>query len=258
MELEEFQASRKFAEAKMLALMEHENKPHAALAFPPQSYVEYKKNGRKFFYFGTNIFRGFFEDNLPMATSMFPLNFGNGNAMSVIHAVNKTRPLFIRTKEVIRILQNECFAVIHEDRISSQNESIIRLDLFRKLDKQKHHKRKYEFTGGILHALKHFSINGKPLSTGSETNDILYPLKIVEIIIDSFFIAQDSYYESPTKFVCFYSLNADKDLKFVFYFEPVTEVYFLTTIHKQSKMQTKKDKMKAMANGWTNIPPDQK
>ncbi|MBI3717153.1 MAG: hypothetical protein HY252_00965 [Sphingobacteriales bacterium] len=108
MEWDEYQASRKFAEAKMLALMDHENKPHAAVAFPADSYLEYNKNGRKFFYFGTNIFRGFFEDNLPKAIRMFPLNFSNGNAMSVIHAVNKTRPVFIRDKEVVRILQNEC------------------------------------------------------------------------------------------------------------------------------------------------------
>ncbi|MBI1782088.1 MAG: hypothetical protein HYR66_12080, partial [Sphingobacteriales bacterium] len=100
-----------------------------------------------------------------------------------------------------------------------------------------------------------FSLQGKPLSTGNETNDILHPLKIVEITIDSFFIAQDSYYESATKYMCFHSLDADKDLKFVFYFEPVSEVYFLTTIHKQSKKNTQNDKRIARKKGWANIRP---
>lgn len=165
--------------------MDHENKPHAAVGFPPQSYIEYNKKGRKFFYVGTNIFRGFFEENVSKAASVFPLNFGNDNAMSVIHAINKVRPVFTRTKDVVRILQNECFAVIHEDKQTGGNDHLIRLDLFRRLDRKPHHKRKYDFTGGIMHALKHFSINGTPLSTSRETNDIPYALRIVEILIDS-------------------------------------------------------------------------
>ena len=93
MTYEEFQASRKFTEKKLLALMDHETKPHAPVAWPAQSYLEYNKNGRKFFYFGTNIFRGFFEENIVDAIKLFPANFGNGNAMSVVHAINKVRPL---------------------------------------------------------------------------------------------------------------------------------------------------------------------
>lgn len=252
---EEFQASRKFAEKKLLALMDHETKPHAAVAWPIQSYLQYTKNSRKFFYVGTNIFRGFFEENIVDAITLFPQNFGNGNAMSVVHAINKVRPLYVRTKEVIRLLQTECFAVVHEDRLTAKNDDIIRLDLFRKLNKQPHHKKKYDFTGGIMHALKHFTLNGKPLSTGTDINDISHPLKIVEIIIDTFFIAPDSYYESRNKYVCFYDLDATNDIKFVFYYEDNSGVFFLTTIHKQSKKDTQKDKAKAAAKGWTNIRP---
>ncbi|NCT75062.1 MAG: hypothetical protein GXC78_11060 [Chitinophagaceae bacterium] len=224
---EEFQASRKFTENKLLELMEHEVKPHAAVAWPAQSYLEYNKNSRKFFYFGTNIFRGFFEENIANAIKLFPKNFGNGNAMSVIHAINKVRPLYVRTKEVIRLLKTECFAVVHEDRLTAKNDDIIRLDLFRKLDKQPHHKRKYDFTGGIMHALKHFTLNGNPLSTGTDINDISPPLRIVEIIIDTFFIAPDSYYESKNKYVCFYDLDPVNDIKFVFYYEDNSGVFFL-------------------------------
>lgn len=252
---QEFQASRKFTEKKLLALMDHEAKPHAAVAWPPQSYIEYNRKGRKFFYFGTNIFRGFFEQNLIDAINLFPKNFGNGNAMSVIHAINKTRPLYIRTKDVIRILNTECFAVIHEDRLTAANDDIIRLDLFRKLDRQRHHRRKYDFTGGVMHALKHFTFNGRPLSTGTDINDISHPLKIVEIIIDTFFIAPDSYYESRNKFVCFYDLDSFYDIKFVFFYEDNSGVFFLTTIHKQTKKHTQKDKTKAAAQGWTNVRP---
>lgn len=175
--------------------------------------------------------------------------------MSVIHAINKVRPLYVRTKEVIRLLQTECFAVVHEDRLTAKNDDIIRLDLFRKLNKQPHHKKKYDFTGGIMHALKHFTLNGKPLSTGTDINDITHPLKIVEIIIDTFFIAPDSYYESRNKYVCFYDLGASNDIKFVFYYEDNSGVFFLTTIHKQPKKDTQKDKTKAAANGWTNVRP---
>ena len=53
------------------------------------------------------------------ARDMFPANFGQGNAVSVIHAINQIEPVAGRMKDAIRILQNENFCYIVENNNGS-------------------------------------------------------------------------------------------------------------------------------------------
>ncbi len=169
MEYPDFLAAKQFIKEKAMALMKHEKKNYAKVGFPAQNYTAYNIKGRTFYAVGTDIFRGIINEVLLEAVEQFPLNFGTGNAISVIHALNKVEPLCGRIKDAIRIFQNENFCYVVENDNENIPERILRLDLFRKLNPIKNKRRKYDFTGGLFHALKHFSFQGKPLSTGKRT-----------------------------------------------------------------------------------------
>jgi hypothetical protein len=231
MEYSDFLAAKQFIEEKALALMSHEKKDYAKVGFPPQNYTVYNIKGRTFYSVGTNIFRGILNDVLLEAMQQFPLNFGTGNAISVIHALNKVEPLYGRTKDVIRILQNENFSYVVENVNGKIPDRILRLDLFRQLNPIKHKRRKYDFTGGLFHALKHFSFKGKPLSTGNDKNDLVHPRQIIEHAIKAFFFEPEQFID-PLTYVSHIDLNEKYRLKFIFYHEPNTKVFFIKTIHK--------------------------
>ena len=101
--------------------------------------------------------------------------------------------------------------------------------MFRKLEKKGNI---YEFTGGIFHAFKHFSYNDKNLSTGKDINNINTPEQIIEMAIKAFFFEQREAL-SNREFVSKVELNDKYNLKFVFYYEEQTEVFFIKTIFKE-------------------------
>lgn len=73
-------------------------------------------------------------------------------------------------KKPVGFLQNEQFACIIESKDGEIIDKILRIDLFRKLDVTD--KREKEFTGGIVHCVKHFSIDNINLSTGNDIHNI--------------------------------------------------------------------------------------
>lgn len=228
---EEYRELQNRAENVALKLMKHEGKDYAKFKFPQTNYRKISIDNKDFYYSGTNIFLGIIEIYLIEAVNKFPLNFGNGNAISVLRALNLTRFLSGRLRDAIRIYQNENFIWVYDNVQEKPENKILRIDLFRKLDKVRHVKRKKEFTGGIFHALKHFSFYGKSLSTGKDSNDIKHSEEIIFLIIRAFFLNTDEF-KNENSHVTFIKLNEKYDLKFIFYFEPKTNVYFLKTIYK--------------------------
>lgn len=91
-----------------------------------------------------------------------------------------------------------------------------------------------EFTGGIFHTFKHFSIDNLNLSTGKEIHNIQYPEQILHLAVEAFFIAKGTH-ENPKKLVSRIDLDDKYCLKFVFYLEESTQIYFIKTIHKEQK-----------------------
>lgn len=130
-------------------------------------------------------------------------------------------------------LKNEHFAWIVEVDKGEVKGNVLRLDLFRNLKAVIDSKKgELEFIGGIFHAFKHFSLNGRPLSTHQAKNDLDHPNCIFDIAIRGFFINED---KIVTKNSIKSSIKLDNKyiLELVFYYEEKTDVYFLKTIIKK-------------------------
>ena len=231
MNWEEFQKTRKFIEDKSLALMKHETKGSAKAGFPIDNYARYFLHGRTFYCVKSNVFKAIIEEYLLRAQKQFPEKFGTGNAMDVIEALYNIEPTF-DLERFVDFLQNEQFAYIIESKDGEIVDKILRIDLFRKLD-EKHGGQK-EFTGGIFHSLKHFSIENINLSTGKDINNILYPEQLLHMAAEAFFITEGKH-KDASQLVSFVKLDDIYNLKFVFYLEQHTDVYFIQTIYKEGK-----------------------
>lgn len=231
----EYKKLQERAKIVAVALMRHENKNLAKVTFPFVNYRKVSIQDQDFYYAGTNIFLVIIEEVLIEAMQKFPLNFGNGNAISVLRALNLTRYLSSRLRDAIRIYGNENFIWVYDNLEEGEDNRVLRIDLFRKLDKIPHHKRKKEFTGGIFHALKHFSFYGKPLSTGKEINNLRHSEQIIHLIIQAFYLDSGSFDDKGENYVVYVGLNERYNLKFIFYYEKNTKVYFIKTIFKTKK-----------------------
>ncbi|SFW88106.1 hypothetical protein [Chitinophaga sancti] len=228
---EEFRKTREFIEGKSLALMKHETKDAAKTGFPINNYSKYLINGRTFYCIKSNVFKAIIEDYYFQAHKKFPEKFETGNALDVIDAIYLMEPTF-DLERFIDFLKNEQFAYIIESKDGEIANKILRIDLFRQLDTNK--EGKMEFTGGIFHTFKHFSIDNLNLSTGKDIHNIQYPEQIIHLAAEAFFIAEGTH-ENPKKLVSKIDLDDKYRLKFVFYLEENTQVYFIKTIHKEPK-----------------------
>ena len=228
---EEFQRTREFIEKKSLDLMKHETKDAAKVGFPINNYRKYLLQGKTFYCIKSNVFKAIIEEYLAQAQKKYPEKFGTGNAIDVIEAIYNLEPTFDLNR-FIEFLQNEQFAYIIESKDGEITDKILRIDLFRKLDENE--KGQKEFTGGIFHSFKHFSIDNINLSTGQDIHNIQYPEQLLHLATEAFFIAEGNH-ENPKKLVSFVSMDDNYNLKFVFYLEENTQVYFIKTIHKVAK-----------------------
>lgn len=222
----EYQLVRQFIEEKSLHLMKHESKPFAKIGFSKENYTSITKGARTFYLVKTNAFTEVLEKNLLLAVTKHPEKFGTGNAWNVIEAIYSVGPMFDldNFSEYLRVEQ---FCYVIEKNSSGFKDSILRIDLFRLF---KNNKR--EFVGGIFHACKHFSYNGINLGYGKDINDIKRIEEITEIVIKGYF---DSASIPNEEFVAMVPLSNTHELKFAFYYENVTGVHFINTIHKQKK-----------------------
>ncbi|MBN9483651.1 MAG: hypothetical protein BGO70_14305 [Bacteroidetes bacterium 43-93] len=229
-----FSAIRKYLEQKADDIRDHEGRNWAVMGVPIQNYREIIIGDRTFYIAGTNIFWGILEDVLHKANATFPLNFGSGNAVSVLHAVIRTRPIFgyTKTKDLIRRLSNEVHAYVVELKDGVVIDKILRIDWFRKLDKTRRNGKKYDFTGGLFHLLKHFEIDGYNLSTGTNGAKVQNLMSVIQYLTQALFI-EDGELETDAKTLIRYiSVDDKRRLKFVFYFNTTTLIYSVTTVFR--------------------------
>lgn len=228
---EEYQSTKKYVEEKALGLMSHESKDLAKVGFPINVYLKFEIGERKFYVIQANVFKAMIDAIYMKAFMEYPQKFGTGDAIDVIEALYNVEPMS-DLEWFIGFLQREEFAYVIEGVGLEIIDKILRIDLFRKLDINE--TGQMEFTGGLFHALKHFSIGGKNLSTGKDVHDIAHPIEVLILAIRAFFISEGRF-ETSTKLISTIELDDKYVLKFVFYLEEKTGVYFIRTIHKRRK-----------------------
>lgn len=186
------------------------------------------KEGDSTIYFAFNFsFIKLISVRIPQAIDRLNYLFGTGNANDVLNAIYQVSQTEFEKDEYIEYIRNlSCCYIIFEKHDGIQD-SILRVDMFRQLDNNKSNPFVKDFTGGLLHALKHFSINGYNLSTGKEVNettDISNISNILPRIASAFIECINSNSSSVT-----IPYKDNNYMKCGFYHELITNVYYLNT-----------------------------
>jgi hypothetical protein len=231
---EEFNNTRRYVEKKALELMKHEKKNDAITGVPLENYMVLEKAGRIFYSVQNNTFKVIADEFLIKAQNDNPEKFGTGEAHDVIEAIRLVNPIFDHER-FIEFLSHERFAYIFEAENGEVVDRILRLDLFRLIKTDQ--KGKNQFIGGLLHALKHFSRNGLNYSTGKGGHSIYHPQHLIEQIVNAFFSVQ-GVFETENQYVVINPYDEKYNLKFVFYREGNTGVFFLKTVYKEKNDPT--------------------
>lgn len=228
---DEFQNTRKYVEQKALQLMSHENKGHIVAGVPLENYRILQNDNRIFYSVQVNTFMVIVDQNLHKAQKATPEKFGTGEANDVIEAIRLTHPIF-NFQEFVEFLSNEKCTYVFEAAEGQVVDRMLRLDLFRMLRPDEDGKN--EFVGGLFHALKHFSKDGINYSTGKSSHELIRPQNLIDEIIVAFF-SLTGVFETPNQYVILKPYNENYNLKFVFYREANTGVFFLKTVYKEPK-----------------------
>ena len=161
--------------------------------------------------------------------------FGTGDALDVLKALylnsgfKNTGYCFLRYIDVCLAYETCCYAFFQED--DKYNDDFLRIDLFREIKPSIDNPEKLEFIGGLFHALKHFSYQGRNLSIGNEVGhtEVDYLDDIIKLCIKAFVCKQT---EGKGKdYVFDLPLDGGKTLKFVFYKENDSKAFYIKSVH---------------------------
>lgn len=232
---EEFQKTRVYVEQKALDLMSHEKKNDTPTGVPINNYRLLRTEGRTFYSVQINTFMVVVDKYLGEAQLRYPERFGTGNAYDVVEALRLIQPLWYNNaEEMVDFFAKDKCTYVFESEEGEVLDRMLRLDLFRMIKNDK--EGNPEFIGGLLHALKHFSKNGINYSTGASNHELQNPQTLISEIINAFFTL-DGIFETPDQYVVLRPYENDYNLKFVFYREENTGVFFLKTVYKESKQK---------------------
>jgi len=147
-------------------------------------------NGETFIIGAGNTITGILTDVLPEACQRYQERFGTRDAHAVVKAIFDTHPEegYQNMEEYENHLAHEKFALVFRLLPDGQVDSkVLRLDLFRMIKPEKKDDTKFEFIGGLMHALKHFTYRNLPLSTNRENYNLDHPTQIIGWLISAFF-----------------------------------------------------------------------
>lgn len=120
------------------------------------------------------------QEGIIEALESFPEKFGTGNAMDVVDALYEEsvfKSLGGKDRFIKFLAENACCYVVYENEEGFND--ILRLDTFRKVDERNGKQDVYEFTGGLMHVLKHL-YEGRNLAIGKDVHD-LFDLNLIAI-----------------------------------------------------------------------------
>lgn len=236
-----------FIEKKLSGLLNHEGlqkklksshpaKNYGFVRFHPSnsSYVTDRK--RNFLIVFTNVFFEIIHKILPEAVQKYPESFGTGDPNRVIEAIYQTRP-FGTLEAFPEFLRHDQFALVFEIRKNRIVSKALRLDLFRMIEEKDG---TFDFTGGILHAFRHFSYQGIPLSTKREGYNIEHPSFIMKYLINGFFFHKLRPTEGKDTFYSVIELGGSRFMRFVFYQETNNDIYFIRSVSRAKVKEYRK------------------
>ena len=226
---EEYQRTRKYVEAKALELMKREKKEHAITGVPLENYRVIQVEGRTFYIVQTNTFKFTMEEVLLRAQKSTPEKFGTGDAIDVIEAMRLQQTWPIELPAFAEFITSDKCAYVFESEFGYVKDKMLRLDLARLIRPNKN-KEKNEFIGGLLHAFKHFSKEGINYSTGKSNHSLKHPYELVDQIVLAFFTAP-GIFENQRDYIVKVPYMKKRKLKFVFYRQENTGIYFLKTTY---------------------------
>lgn len=231
MEREEFNSTQEYIKKKAQELMSHEKKDGAIVGVPMVNYRVLEKSGRKFYSVQINTFMVIVDEHLHKAQNTNPEKFGTGDAHDMLEALRLITPRY-NLERFTQFLSDEKCSYIFEGENRKVVDRVLRLDLFRLIKPSKNGQD--EFIGGLFHALKHFKKNGINYSTGKGGRNLSHPQDLVAEIIEAFFL-DEGIFEGPNKYVVIKSYDDAHNMKFVFYRELNTGVFFLDTAYLEEK-----------------------
>ena len=162
-----------------------------------------------------------------------PECFGTGDARDVVHGLFQQAKLYNYPWDedrYIEYLSNEIFCLLLCKRESSFCKELLRIDLFRQLKESKTTLGRYEFIGGIFHALKHFSIKEQCASLLPNQNVNLYDVEqLIWPIANAFFMGTWKKGKRPRTYETS-TLYLDKQFSLDFYREDNSNVAFINTL----------------------------
>lgn len=179
--LEEYEELKPIIEKEMGKLAKHENKNlfRTNIAINSCYVRNISDNIQLFQAYSPGIIR-ILDEEYPRALKENPECFGTNNAKDVIHAlyIQAQKNNYVYGEErYTKYLSTESFCLLLSKIDGTFSDNIFRIDLFRKIEKSTEHPGCYDFTGGIFHALKHFSIDEQCASILPNQNVSLYSVE---------------------------------------------------------------------------------
>ena len=208
--------------------MKCEKRSFAKSGFDISHYSEIEYSERKFVIISTNVFYKILNSVLIAACEKYPEYFGKDDVNNVLEALYQIENIGT-LDQFSNFLKTEQFAWIIELIDERVSPDVLRVELFRKIDKLKKENSKNEFTGGVFHSFKHFTYNGIPLSSKKENKEINHPKSIIDFLIQGFFFSElkkksEYKYESKNK------IPRGRELYFSFYKNDISGVYFVNSV----------------------------
>ena len=235
----EHEALMSYIEPKLLKLWRHENKIRKErgqdelnsfqVGFPITEVYHYDIEGDHNFYVVFNtLCHNLLRDGILDAIELFPDKFGTGNAMDVVDALYEGsvfKELGGKDRYIQFLAENACCYVIYATEEGFGD--ILRLDIFRFIEEKKDNSNTYDFTGGLMHVLKHFSYEGRNLAVGKDMHDLFDIEHLVYLIAMAFRLKE----AVGSIWVATQNLN-ECSMQAVFYKEKTTGIYFIKTYHR--------------------------
>jgi hypothetical protein len=235
MEFWKYRALMEYVKEKALALNHHElkyaidnpdkRKPSlhniVQTNFPINQTFDFKREG-----FAV-CFNNRFYQTISLYEKCFRKDFkafADSDAQNILQVLYDNSGYWRSIEDYIEYLLTEscCYVVLHKN---DDWGDILRVDLFRKIDKRGD---KFEFTGGLFHCLKHFSIDDRNLCGNADVNNTFDLFHIVYLLGRTFANAREQNMDEG-----FLTIDDERFYKAAFYREESSFVFFVKSLRKQ-------------------------